>query len=159
MSVTTCYKRLNSSDSGDGMPPSDGPSLDVIRAMPPRDRNLLRLVYNRGASHGELAGILGVSRTTVRRMVRQALARAADPAQLAIVRSWRCLSPQERRLVYLHKILGVSLREIARLELVCGLPRDGQSGGAAGLTSLRRWMREIERRLRRAERRRVEQPA
>jgi len=126
----------------------------AMESLSVRDRNLLRLVYRRGASHGEVAGVLGVSRRAVRRMVRRALERARDPMHLALLRSWRGLTPRERRLAYLLRILGLSLREIARLGLVDGPAGDGRSGGPACLNTLRAWMRRIERGLHRAERRR-----
>jgi len=128
----------------------------AMESLSVRERNLLRLVYRRGASHGEVAGVLGVSRRAVRRMVRQALARATDPMHLALLRSWRRLTPSEQRLAYLHRILGLSLREIARLGLVDGPAEDGRSEGPACLNTLRAWMRRIERGLWRAERRRLQ---
>ena len=128
----------------------------AMESLSVRERNLLRLIYRRGASHKELAGLLGVSRWAVRRMVRQALTRARDPMHLALVRSWRRLTPTDQRLAYLHRILGLSLREISRLGLVAGPAENGRSGRPACLNTLRAWMRRIERGLRRAERRRLQ---
>jgi len=101
-----------------------GPHLiprDIRRAwhlLPQRDRLVLALLHRRGASLRELAGLLGVSRATVSRMARRAVRRATDPENLAILASWRLLKPEEQRLAYLHRFLGMSLRRIAQLGLV-----------------------------------------
>ena len=125
----------------------------VVRTLPLRERSLLRLLYLRGASQRELAGALGISRAALRRLLRRAVERATDPMQLALVRSWRRLAPQERRLAYLHRVLGLSLREIARRGLA-----DGSDAGTArdrsSASTLRRRMRQIERTVQRAEARR-----
>jgi len=104
----------------------------------------LRLLYHRGASQGELAGAMGISRMDLRRIVRRAMARATDPMQIALLAAWRRLTPEEQRLAYLHRFLGLSLREIARHALVEG----PQGDGPASPTTLRRMMRRIMRKVR-----------
>ena len=116
----------------------------AFRALPLRERSVLRLLYHRGASQGELAGAMGISRMDLRRIVRRAMARATDPMQIALLAAWRRLSPEEQRLAYLHRFLGLSLREIARHALVEG-PR---GDGPASPTTLRRMMRRIMRKVR-----------
>ncbi|MBE3070288.1 MAG: hypothetical protein IMZ66_08635 [Planctomycetes bacterium] len=95
----------------------------AIRLLPLRQRSILRILYLRGASQGELAGALGISRQALRRMLRQALRRATDPTNLALVACWRRLTPYERRLAYLNRFLGLALPKIARLSLVA-MPAD-----------------------------------
>jgi DNA-directed RNA polymerase specialized sigma24 family protein len=120
----------------------------VLQTLPLRDRCLLRLLYRRGATQSELAGALGISRYALRRILRRVVARARDPLQNAIVTQWDRLTPWEQRLAYLHRILGLSLREIARHGLVESPTRDGRSGGAACVNTLRARMRRIEARVR-----------
>ena len=121
----------------------------ALRTVSPQDRALLRLVYLRGAGRQELADALGVSRQALGRRLKRAIAKATDPAQLALVRSWRRLTRQERQLAYLHRILGLSLREIARR----GMMDAPESGGGRRISEpqLRRRLRRIERKVRRAE--------
>jgi hypothetical protein len=88
----------------------------------------------------------------VRRRLERAARRAADPELLRLVTSWEVLEPHERRLAYLHRVLGVSLRGIARDGLVKMPRRNGRSGGAACVNTLRAWMRKIERKIERATR-------
>ena len=95
----------------------------AIRLLPLRQRSILRILYLRGASQGELAGALGISRQALRRMLRQALRRATDPTSLALVACWRRLTPYERRLACLNRFLGLALPKIARLNLVA-VPAD-----------------------------------
>jgi DNA-directed RNA polymerase specialized sigma24 family protein len=124
--------------------------------LPPRERNLLRLAYYRGATRGELAGALGVSRSTLDRMLRRAHRRATDPANLALVRCWRRLSDQQQRLVRLNRFWGMSLRQIARDGLIAVATHDGHPGPPATLGELRSMMRATQRKARRNERRRLE---
>jgi len=121
------------------------------RLLPQRDRSLLTLLRCRGASLREVAGLLGVSRITVRRMAGRAVRRATDPENLAILASWQRLKPEERRLVYLHRFLGMSLRRIARLGLAATSPSPARrgSGAAAGAKSPRAMWRKIRRKVRR----------
>ncbi len=116
------------------------------RLLPQRDRSLLTLLRRRGASLREVAGLLGVSSITVRRMAGRAVRRATDPENLAILASWQRLRPEERRLVYLHRFLGMSLRRIARLGLVA-TSASGSGPGAPG--SPRAMWRKIRRKVRR----------
>ena len=115
--------------------------------MPLRERSLLRLLYYRGASHRELAGALGISRPALRRMLNRILARATDPLLAATVSAWDRLAPAERRLAYLHRVLGLALRDIARQGLVPGREIGGRPAGAARLTTMRRQMRAIDRKV------------
>lgn len=119
------------------------------RLLPQRDRSLLTLLRQRGASLREVAGLLGVSRITVRRMAGRAVRRATDPENLAILASWQRLKPEEQRLVYLHRFLGMSLRRIARPGLVATSPSGSGSGAAAGAKSPRAVWRKIRRKVRR----------
>ncbi|HUU91245.1 MAG TPA: sigma factor-like helix-turn-helix DNA-binding protein [Phycisphaerae bacterium] len=114
--------------------------------LPQRERVVLALLHRRGASLRELAGLLGVSRATVRRMARRAVRRATDPQNLAILASWRVLKPEEQRLAYLHRFLGMSLRRIAQLGLVGASP---STGGGATPKTLRAMLRRIRRKARR----------
>ena len=124
--------------------------------LPPRERNLLRLAYYRGATRGELAGALGVSRSTLDRMLRRARRRITDPENLALVRCWRRLTDQEQRLVRLNRFWGMSLRQIARDGLIAVATLDGHPGAPATLGELRGMMRATQRKARRNERRRLE---
>ncbi|KPJ72529.1 MAG: hypothetical protein AMS14_07575 [Planctomycetes bacterium DG_20] len=118
----------------------------IWRVLPRRDRYLLALLHRRGASLSELSGLLGVSRITVRRMAERAVRRATDPENLAILASWRRLAPEEQRLAYVHRFMGMPLREIARLRLV---PTPGATGSkAAGVNVLRRMLKRIRRKAR-----------
>jgi hypothetical protein len=87
---------------------------------------------------------MGISRQDLRGIVRRAMARATDPMQVALLAAWRRLTPDQRRLAYLHRFLGLSLREIARHELIEG-PR---CDGPASPSTLRRMMRRIQHKVR-----------
>ncbi len=119
----------------------------LTEALPRRDRCILRLL-GRGVPVSELAGALGMTRASLQRRIRRVRKLADDPAVTSVLRAWRHLDPADRRLVYLHRVLRLSLREIARRGLAAGL---GQGGGPPGrtLSALRRRMRRIERRARR----------
>ena len=109
-----------------------------------QERSLLRLLYHRGASQREVAGALGISRAALRRRVRRARDKAADPVLVGLALVWRRLSPAERRLAYLHHVLDVSLAEITRRGL--GDPAAIGNGSAGpSRTTLRRRLRGIER--------------
>lgn len=127
--------------------------------LPPRERSLLRLAYYRGATRGELAGALGVSRSTLDRMLRRAHRRATDPENLALARCWRRLTDQEQRLVRLNRFWGMPLRQIARDGLIAMAAADGRPGAPATLGELRGMMRATQRKARRNERRRLESGA
>lgn len=120
------------------------------RLLPLRDRSLLTLLYVRGASQRELAGFLGINRAALRKMQRRATRKATDPLNLAILAAWRRLTPQERRLVYLHRFLGISLQCIVRLRLVPAVPRTGQPAPAAGMKALRAMLRKVRRKVHRS---------
>jgi hypothetical protein len=81
------------------------------------------------------------------------MARANDPETLATLRCWRRLTDDERRLVYLHRILGTTLATIARLNLICIPAAPGFGGGeptpGTRLAALRRMVRGIHRKARR----------
>ena len=124
-----------------------------FRFLPLKERSLLRLLYCRGATQGELAGALGVSRGAVRRMLRRALLRATDPENLAILRCWRWLADEERRLARLHRFLGISLSEIARNRLIAPAGFNGSPPDPASFGQLRGMMRNIQRKARRHDRR------
>jgi len=129
---------------------SDTALLRAIGTLPRRDRSLLQLFLNKGASQGELAGVLGVSRQRVGKILRQLLTEASDPGRLALVNAWHRLSPQQQRLAYLHLILGMPLREISRLGLISqGAEANGCPDPAVGRTTLGRLVRQIERKVRR----------
>ena len=120
----------------------------VAQALPRRDRCILRIVEERGVPVSELAGALGMSRGALQRRVRRARKLARDPDLLVVLQAWRHLDAADRRLVYLHRVLGLSLREIARRGLAGG---SGQNGRAPGrtLSALRRRLGQIERRAKR----------
>lgn len=129
---------------------SDTTLLRSIGTLPLRDRSLLQLFLNKGASQGELAGVLGVSRQRVAKILRQLLTAASDPGRLALVNAWHRLSPQQQRLAYLHLILGMPLREISRLGLISQRAEaNGRPDTAVGRTTLGRLMRQIERKVQR----------
>ena len=125
-----------------------------------RERSLLRLVHLRGATQREIAGVLGISRTALRVMLRRAERKARDPTQAALVRTWRRLTERERRLAYLHLVVGLSLGEIARRRLADG-SGDGRRTSGESKNTLARRVREILRKIGRSEarRRRREHPS
>jgi len=125
-----------------------------IRFLPLRERSLLRLLYYRGATQGELAGALGISRGAVRRMLRRAILRATDPQNLAILQSWHRLTDDERRLARLHRFMGISLNKIARQRLIAIPSQNGRSDDLASFGQLRGMMRAIQRKAQRHDRRR-----
>ena len=118
----------------------------ALRVLSPQERSLLRLVFKRGASERELAALLGTSKTSVRRRLEQAVERATDPAQQALVTVWRQLAPYEQRLAYLHRVLGLSIRQIAHDRLI-GPPPGSREGAAARASSLRVVIRGIDRKV------------
>jgi len=140
------------------VPGAGGGAPDTVdrltEALPRRDRCILRLL-GRGVPISELAGALGMTRASLQRRIRRVRKLADDPAVTSVLRAWRHLDPADRRLVYLHRVLRLSLREIARRGLAAGL---GQGAGPPGrtLSALRRRMRRIERRARRLGSRRGE---
>ncbi len=75
---------------------------------------------------------------------------------LAILGCWRRLTPYERRLAYLHRILGMSLARIAALDLVA-VPAGRSDSEWARVRYLRHTMRTIERRADRHARRQGDQ--
>lgn len=119
------------------------------RMLPPKDRALLALLYGRGASVRELAGLLGLAPVTVRRMARRAVRRATDPQHLAILAAWQRLRPEERQLACLHCFLGVSVERIAALGLVRVGSATGRTAGPAHVKALRTMLRRIRRKARR----------
>jgi transcriptional regulator with XRE-family HTH domain len=120
-----------------------------MRLLPLRERSLLRLIYQRGATQAELAGAIGMSQRSIRRTIRNALERLADPLLLDIVACWHRLSPSQQRLIYLHRVLGMSLSKIARDGLMPQELRDGRTAERPCLCTLRKQWREIERKVRR----------
>ena len=153
----------HSASSENDKPPA-GPMTRPIQErdlclLPPRERNLLRLAYYRGATRGELAGALGVSRSTLDRMLRRARRRITDPENLAFVRCWRRLTDQEQRLVRLNRFWGMPFRQIARDGLIAMATHDGRPGAPASHRELRSMMRTTQRKARRNERRRLESAA
>ena len=107
------------------MPKKQGTDYAVrraFRALPLRQRCLLRLIYHRGASLAELAGALGMSRSSLKWTLNQALGQAADPLHRGMVDCWDRLTGREQRLLYLHRILGLSLRKIVREGLMDPAP-------------------------------------
>ena len=128
---------------------SDAAFMRAIVTLPLRDRCLLRLFLNRGASQAELAGILGMSRQRVAKMLQRLISTAADPRRLALVSAWHRLSPQEQRLAYLHVILEVPLPRIARMGLLRRTEADGRPGPIVSRTTLTRLMRRIQRKAQR----------
>jgi hypothetical protein len=128
-----------------GDEPAAGRTLDravwrAFRALPLRERSLLKLIYQRGATTHELAGALGISPAGVRRAVAGAVERASDPIHLNMVACWNRLDPREQRLMYLHRVLALSLRQIVREGLLEG-------AGRASLSSLRREVHAIEQKV------------
>lgn len=124
----------------------------LLEGLTLRERSVLRLFHLRGASQRELAGALGMSRAGIRRLLRRAERRAASGNQAALFREWGHLTDEEQRLAYLHRVLGLSLREIARRGLVVMECRGDVRPPSA--STLRRRMRAIERKVVRAEARR-----
>jgi hypothetical protein len=86
----------------------------IFRALPLKERCMLNLVYHRGATVTEIAGLLGMSRSGLTRILLQSLGRTSDPFYRKMVDGWDGLTLRERRLLYLTQILGLSLRQIAR---------------------------------------------
>ncbi len=126
-----------------------GGVLDSLaEALPRRDRCILR-VLDRGVPVSELAGALGMTRAALQRRIRRTRRLASDPAVLGMLRAWRRLDGADRRLVYLHYMLRMSLREIARQGLAEGAGGGGAAPGRT-LSALRRRMRGIERKARRS---------
>lgn len=123
--------------------PRQGP-LSFLRLLPLRDRSLLMLAYGRGAKVSEIAGLLGLPKKQVRRLVRSARRRASDRGLVALASVWRRLEPHERRLVYLHRVLGMPLRAIARMRLVDVPSERGQAERAGSRLVLRRVIARIE---------------
>jgi DNA-binding CsgD family transcriptional regulator len=137
----------------------------LFHLIPLRERYALRLYHLRGASQRELAGLLGVSPRTVRRLLERARGRLRDPLNLAFMARWNRLEPAARRLVDLHRLKGLPLRDIARMGLLAVPPRRGPSAGTpaagesapdprraarpAGLRELQAYWRRLERRGRR----------
>jgi len=116
---------------------------------PLRERNALRLFYDRGATYGELAGLLGVSPRTVGRLLERARHRLRDPLNLILVAGWARLDPAERRIVDLHRCKGHSLNQVARMGLVCLSEGHNLSERPARLGELKAAWRRIERKGRR----------
>jgi orotate phosphoribosyltransferase-like protein len=110
---------------------------------------MLQLFLNRGASHGELAGILGMSRRKVGKILQRLITAAADPERLALVNAWRRLSHEQQRLAYLHLILRIPLHEISRMGLMSAAPTAGVPAPAASRTTLARRLRQIMRKVQR----------
>jgi len=133
-------------------------SLRVFNALPPRDRSLLRLFYQRGATQAEVAALMGISRKSVRLLLRRILARVRDPLVEGLVAIWGHLEGRDQRLAYLHCLRGLSLRAIARNDLL----RDSAEPGGRptpSVTTLRRRMRRMQRQVGRALARRDHPPA
>jgi len=120
-----------------------------IGTLPLRDRCILRLFLNKGASHSELAGILGTSRRRVGDILRRLLSAASDPRRLALVNAWRRLSPEEQRLAYLHLILEMPLSEISRMGLMRRKEADGALAPAVSRGLLAQQLRQIMRKVQR----------
>ena len=138
-------------DKSERLPPKtfDRAVWRSFQMLPLRERSLLKLVYQRGATHAELAGALGMSRGSLRRTLSQAVERATNPLHLEILACWTQLTPREQRLVYLHRVLGISLREIIREGLVRNEHPDGRTAAVPCMTTLRKEMRNLERKVRR----------
>jgi hypothetical protein len=126
--------------------------------LPPKERSLLRLIYHRGATHQELAHALGLSTKTLTRTLGRILRRATSPLQLEMVACWDHLDPWEQRLIYLHRVLGMPLRRIAREGLLPPARTDRRAGPTPSLSGLRVRMRAIERKVRRIQSRRSPLP-
>jgi DNA-directed RNA polymerase specialized sigma24 family protein len=133
-------------------PPSERELQMAMRMLPLKERSLLRLLYQRGASFSELAGVLGVSQTVLRRILRRAMARASDPEVLALLRCWRRLTDDERRLVHLNRVLGISIAEIARQNLIPIRVAGGEASVSTRIAKLRLMVRCLHRKIRRRRR-------
>jgi hypothetical protein len=107
------------------------------------------LFLNRGATYGELAGVLGMTRREAGRVLRRLLLAAADPKRLALVSVWPRLTPDEQRLAYLNLILEISLQEISHLGLIETPQADGRRI-AVSRSTLNRRLRQIARKVQRA---------
>jgi AcrR family transcriptional regulator len=116
----------------------------LMKTLPRQEWGLLSLVHRRGATSRELAAALGISRGTLRNRVSAAMRRARSPVLASLARQWGRLRPAERRLAYLHLVLGLSLREITRRGL---MPVSGGDGRPASASALGRRLRRIERRF------------
>ena len=117
----------------------------TFRLLPLKDRCLLRLALNRGATTAELAGLLGTNWISVRRRLERLVKWLGHPAQQQMLAAWPRLDQGQRRLLYLHRVLGLPLREIARQGLMKG--QDDKRPAAASASSLRRMTRHIDRRI------------
>jgi hypothetical protein len=111
------------------------------------------LFLNRGATYGELAGVLGMTRREAGRVLRRLLLAAADPKRLALVSIWPRLTPDEQRLAYLNLILEIPLQEISHLGLIETPQPDGRRL-AVSRSTLNRRLRQIDWKVRRAAQRR-----
>lgn len=125
----------------------------ILRALPLRERSLLSLIYRRGASPGEIAGLLGVRPRAVRTMQQQALRRATDPLLAAVLAIWRSLSAEDRRLAYLHHMVGLPVREIARSGLLDNLRPGDSPRPTTCFSTVQERLDRIERQAQRAVRR------
>jgi predicted DNA-binding protein (UPF0251 family) len=133
---------LNPGDSQAGVP-RDATEAILI-GLPLKEQCIVRLLCHRRATQWEVAGALGISTASLRRLLRRCLKRARDPVLAALLDAWSLLETGEQRLVYLHRVLGLSLREIARRG-IADPPATGGTQPAATLSTLRRRMRRIER--------------
>jgi len=133
-------------------PPTERELRLAMRLLSLKERSLLRLLYYRGASFSELAGVLGVSNTVLRRILRRAIERASNPENLALLRCWRRLTDDERRLVHLHRVLGMSINDIARQNLVPVRVAGGEPTVGTRAAYLRLMVRSIRRKIRRSKR-------
>lgn len=114
-----------------------------LAVLPMRDRCLLRLFIGRGASVAELAGLMGTEWHTVKRRVGRLVAWLRSPDKERMLAAWPSLGREQRRLLYMRRILDMPLRNISRL----GLVHHGPDLRPASVSTLRRMLREIDRRI------------
>ena len=88
--------------------------LNRAELLEPEDRALLRLAFDRGASLGEVAAVMGASRGTVSRRINKLLARLQQPGFLHLYREDAELSPLTRRVAQAYYIGGLPQRAVAQ---------------------------------------------
>jgi DNA-directed RNA polymerase specialized sigma24 family protein len=119
----------------------------TFRTLPHRERCIINLIYNRGATVAEVAGLLGISRTGLTRILTRGISRVTNPFYQALANNWDRLTPRHRRLLYLHRVLDISLATIARDGLMTPVDGAGPTAPPDTLWTLRRELREAMRQI------------
>ena len=88
--------------------------LNRAELLEPEDQALLRLAFDRGASLGEVAAVMGANRGTVSRRIKRLLARLQQPGFLQLYREDAQLAPLTRRVAQAYYIRGLPQRAVAQ---------------------------------------------